>query len=89
MCLHLFTPYHLINYTYVRLDDLNDLCGNGVGVVWYWDAIVAVLVHLYCKVYTLKETLGVDTGENEATFVKGFGTFSRSTDADCCKWMAY
>ena len=89
MCLHLFTPYHLINYTYVRLDDLNDLCGNGVSVVWYWDAIVAILVHFYCEIDTLEESLSVDARENEAAFVECFGTLGRGTDADGCKRMTY
>ena len=50
-----------VDYTYVGLNDFDYLSADRVGIVWYGDAIVAVLVHLYCEIYTLEKTLGVDT----------------------------
>ena len=61
VCLYLFTPNHLVDYSYVRLDDLDYFGGYGVGVVGDWDAIVAVFVHLYCEINTLEETFSVNT----------------------------
>ena len=88
MGLHLFTPDHLIDYTNVRLDNLYYLGRDGVGIVGNRDAIVAILVHFYCEIDTLEESLSVDARENEAAFVEGFGTLGRCADADCCKRMA-
>ena len=89
MRLHLFTPDHLIDYTNVRLDNLYYLGRDGVGIVGNRDAIVAILVHFYCEIDTLEESLSVDARENEAAFVECFGTLGRGTDADCCERMTY
>lgn len=54
-------PYHFVNYANVGLDDFDYFGGDGVCVVGNGDAIVAIFVHLYCKVNALEEALGIDT----------------------------
>lgn len=76
-------PYHLIDYTSVALDNLDDFGGDVfVDVVGDRNAVVAGSIHRDGSVNGLKEALFVDAGDEEACFVEGLGSFCRSADAD-------
>lgn len=77
-----FPPDHLVNYSYITLNDLDNLVANLILIARYRDAVVAIGGHGYGKVNGLKEPFGVDTGENEASFIECLRTLRRCTDAN-------
>lgn len=83
-----FTPNEAINYAGVGLDYLYDF-GRDIFfyIVRYWDAIVTVLVHCDGSVYCLQQALFVNAGDDEAGFVKSFGTLGAGADADGREWV--
>ena len=88
--LYLFSPYHLVHYAHVALNDLHYLGGDiFIRVVWNRSAVVAVFDKFYCRVDGLEKSLGVDAGENKACLVERLGTFGRGADADCRERMTY
>jgi len=75
------SPNHLVDDTNIGLDDLDYLGADIIHVGGNGDAMVAILGHLYGEVNTLEEALLIDTGEDEAGFVKGFRTLGGGSDA--------
>ena len=49
---------------------------------------MTVAIHLDCYVDGLKKRCLVDAGEDEVSFVEGFGTLGRGTDANGGDWFA-
>ena len=76
-----FPPHHLIDNSDVALDNLNDFVADVVGVVGYGDAVVAISGHANGEVHALQKALLVNAAEDEAGFVKGFGTLRAGADA--------
>lgn len=74
-------PHHFIDNADVALDDFDNLVADVVGVVGYGDAVVAVAGHADGEVYTLQEALFVNSAEDEACLVEGFGTLRAGADA--------
>ena len=88
--LDFFPPHHLIDYPDVALDDLDDLGADVfVCVVRNRESVKAVPAEFYGSVYGLEKALFIYAGYNEVTFVYGFGSFSRGTDADGGERMPY
>ena len=61
-----FAPDHLVDNANVRLNYFYHLIRYVVGIVRYWDAVVAVGCHLDCQINALEESLGVDARQDEA-----------------------
>ena len=82
-------PDHLVDDADVGLDDADDFGGDVlVHVVGDRDAGEAVADEGDGNVYALEEALGVDTAQNEATLVQGFGALGGGADADGREGMA-
>ena len=63
-------PHHLIHHTDIALDDADDFGGDVlVCVVRNWKSWMLIADKCDGGVDGLKKSFGVDTGENEATFV--------------------
>ena len=78
-----FSPNHFIHHAGVGLDDLDDLIGDVlVRIIGNGDAEVAVLVHLHGGIDRLEQTLFVDAGEDEASFVERLGAFGARSDTN-------
>ena len=76
-------PNHLIDNADVGLDDADDLRGDVlVHVVGDGDAGIAVFDEFHGNIHALQQALGVDAGEDEASFVEGFGALGGGADAD-------
>ena len=85
-----FPPNHLVNHAHVALDYLHDFRADVfVGVVWNRCAVVAVSDQFYCSFHRLKQSVGVDAGENESSFIERFRTLCGGADADGRERMAY
>lgn len=83
-------PNHLIHDTHIALNNLHYLCADIlINIVRHRDSMLTVFAKLYSSIYSLKETLLVDAGNDEVTLVDGFGTFGRCADADGRERMAY
>ena len=82
------TPDHLIYNTGVALDELDNLGADFLNIVWYRNAIIAILAHCYCCIYTLQESVSIDTREDEAALVECLWTLCAGTDADSCNRFA-
>ncbi len=83
------TPNHLVHNTRVRLDDTDDLGGDVlVHVVRHRDARETVADEGNGDVDALEEPGGIDSAEDEAAFVQGFGAFGASPNADGREGMA-
>ena len=81
--LHVLTPNHFVYYTYITLDDLDNLGADiFIGVVGYGSAVVAIADEFDCRINRLKESLGVDAREDESCFVERLRTFGAGADAD-------
>ena len=81
--LHFFSPNHLIHDTHITLDDLHYLGAYVlVHIVRHRDSMLTIFAELYSGIYSLKEALLIDAGNDEVALVDGFGTFGRGTDAD-------
>ena len=79
-----FSPDHFVDHAGVALDELHNL-GRYilVHIVRHRESVVTLLVHLYCYVYSLKQVMLIDAGEDEASLVEGFWALCGSADADC------
>ena len=44
--------------------------------------MLTIFAELYSGIYSLKEALLIDAGNDEVSLVDGFGTFGRGTDTD-------
>ena len=87
--LQLFPPNHLVDDTDVALDDADHFGGDVlVDVVGYGNAWQTVLDKAYCNIHALQESFCVDTAEDEAAFVEGFGTLCAGADTNCGEGMA-
>ena len=87
--LGLFSPHHLVDNSYVALNDLHYLSGDiFIHVVGYRCAVVAVLDKFYGRIDRLEQSLGVDAGENEACLVERLGALGRGANTDRREWMA-
>lgn len=83
-------PNHLVDNANVGLNDFHDLGGNiFVCVVWDRCAVVLIVDKFYRGVHALEETFFVDSGEDKAGFVEGFGALGAGADADCRERMTY
>ena len=72
------------------MDELDYLGGDiCIHVVGYWEAKVAVAVHLHSYVNGLEETVFVNAGEDEVAFVEGFGALCGGADAHSGDGFAY
>ena len=86
----ILSPNHLVHNTNIALDNLYYLGRNILlYIIWYRDAELAVLVEFYSCIYSLKETLLVDTCNDEIALVDCLWALGRSTDADSREWMTY
>ncbi len=84
-----FPPNHFINDTGIALYNLDDFGGDiFVYVVGNRDAVVAGGVHRDGCVDRLKQRVLIDTGDEEAGFVKCFRTLGGCADADSGERMA-
>ena len=79
----LFPPNHLVDNPCVPLDDFHYLCGDVLFyVIGYGDAIVAILVHRDGGINSLQETVLINAGDEETSFVESLGTLRAGADAD-------
>ena len=82
-------PDHFVHHADVGLDDADDFGGYVfVYVVGDRDAGEAVADEGDGNVYALQEALGVDAGQDEATFIERFGALGRCADAHGREGMA-
>ena len=90
MLILIFPPNHFVHNTHVTLDDFDNLGGDVfVYVIRNRDTVVAISIHLDGCINCLKLTLFVDSADEKAAFVKGFGTFGAGTDADGWEWVTH
>ena len=76
-------PYHLVDNADVGLDDLHDLGGDIlIYIVGDGKTVVALFAEFNGGIDGLEERLRVNTGNDEVTFVDGFGPFRTGSDAD-------
>ena len=74
--INLFPPDHLVDNTHIALDNLHHF-GRDIliHIVGDRDAVMTVFAEFHRSIYCLKETIGVDAGNDEISFVNRFGTF--------------
>ena len=84
-----FAPDHFVHYADVGLDDADNFRRDIlIDVIGDRDAWAVVLDQFDCNVHALQETLRVNAAQNEAAFVKSFGTLGAGADADSREGMA-
>lgn len=88
-CFKLFSPDHFVDDSDIALDDLHDLVGHVVGVVWDGDAMVPVSGHPDCKFNRLQKPCRVYAAEYKAALVQCFGTLRAGSDAYGRNGLAY
>ena len=77
-----FPPHHLIDYSDVALNDLDDLGADVfVCVVRHWESVKAVPAEFYCSVYGLQQAFFLYPRQHKTSLVQGLRPLRAGSDA--------
>ena len=83
-------PHHLIHDTHIALDNLHYLGAYVlIYVVRHRDSMLTVLAELYSSIYSLQQTLRINTRNNEISLINGLRTLSACANADSRERMPH
>ena len=82
-------PHHLIHHPGITLNDPHHLRTHIlIDIIRYGNPGMTIIDQRDSNIDTLEQTLGVDSTQDEAAFVQGFGALGGGADADGREGMA-
>lgn len=77
-----FSPYHLIDYSSIALNDLYYFCTDVLFyIVRNRNPMISILIHFDRRIDCLKQRSLIDSSQNKTRFVERLRSFCRCTDA--------